>query len=194
MGLAFNYLTVIKGQKIYPTIGACQALTSVTDHRSGSKVDPMAAQVAAQAREYERLSQAHRSRQRQKNASVAATRAPSSNNDTTTSPSSFSSDDENEKEGSGSTTAFYLATSLPTKYNSKPVRCIHCKASLHTHPLAVNYFCQRCFQITSLLKKEEGDSVEGKIMDVEDNAGEEVGRYPIGKVSSDGKAHFRGWR
>ena len=46
-----------------------------------------------------------------------------------------------------------------------------------------------------MLKREDGDDLEEeKIMDVEDNAGEEVGRYPIGKVSSDGKAHFRGWR
>ena len=84
--------------------------------------------------------------------------APSCNNDITTSPSSSSSNDEKEQEGSDSTTAFLLPCDTPPHAVQQQMHSLN--ANLHTHPLAVNYFCQTCFQITSMLKREDGDDLE----------------------------------
>ena len=155
-------------------------------------------QLAAQAREYERLSRAHRSNKQQqekhtlKAAAMARAAISSSSNYDDNDSTSSSSNVYNNKEKDGRANDFYLATPYQTQYNTQSVRCIHCTASLHTHPIAENYFCQKCCQITLIRKSED---VSGSMkMDSDDSDDKGVGRYPIGTVSG-GLAnwHCRGW-
>ena len=126
-----------------------------------ARVDPL----TAQAIEYERFSQAHRQQ--------ASAESSSSN---TSNTAGTTTDKEKKKDDDADISKFYLATPFPTEYNTKPVRCFNCNICLHTHPLAANYFCQTCCQISTVAitgRKGDADAAEEKMADKEDYGGEE---------------------
>ena len=128
-----------------------------------ARVDPL----TAQAIEYERFSQAHRQQ----------ASAESSSSNTSNTAGTTTTDKEKKKDDADSDVSkFYLATPFPTEYNTKPVRCFNCNICLHTHPLAANYFCQTCCQISTVAitgRKGDADAAEEKMADKEDYGGEE---------------------
>ena len=151
-------------------------------------IDPQDPLILAQARELERLSQEHKSAAQSLNDDRGNTAYPPSRNinsfDVVATPSTPPIDDlkpaakKSSDSSSSSSEAFYLATPQSTHYNTQPVICSHCQAPLHTHPLALNYFCQQCCRVTRkdehpqgqvAQKSEWGESrYEEKMMEGED--------------------------
>ena len=97
---------------------------------------------AAQAAEYERLSEAHRRSVSGKNNSSSG-----------------------KKEKSTQVKSYYLALPYQTQQFVKSVFCTTCNCSLYTIPVAKMFFCQTCGSISSVPRQ---GYEEGKIQDAED--------------------------
>lgn len=96
---------------------------------------------AAQAAEYERLSEAHRRSMSVKNSSSG------------------------RKEKSTKVKSYYLALPYQTQQFVKSVFCTTCNCPLYTIPVAKKFFCQTCGSISSVPRQ---GYEEGKIQDAED--------------------------
>jgi len=96
---------------------------------------------AAQAAEYERLSEAHRRSMSAKNSSSG------------------------KKEKSTKVKSYYMALPYQTQQFVKSVFCTSCNCSLYTNPVAKSFFCQFCGSISSVPRQ---GYEEGKIQDAED--------------------------
>ena len=160
---AREYLRITQAQHLPPplhiqvpsSVAAAPAAPSAQQQQQ-QVTDP----ILAQAIEYERLSQAHnRSRGTSSGSNGGSSKeSSSSSGDKKKSGDGAdnSSPDSKQHVASSATTAandaitepFFLATPIVTQYNTRAVTCVHCKLILYTHPLALNYFCQRCCQIT----------------------------------------------
>jgi len=129
-------------------------------------IDPQDPLILAQARELERISHERKLSAAQTlndGRGSNTTAYPPSRNinsfDVVATPSTPPLDDlkpaakKSSDSSSLSSESFYLATPQCTQYNTQPVICSHCQAPLHTHPLALNYFCQQCCRVT---RKDEG--------------------------------------
>ena len=70
--------------------------------------------------------------------------------------------------------AYYSANPSRTQYLTKPVKCSKCFANLYTHPLAQNFCCHFCCQM-SLVREDVGNEWDEKMADPDD--GEVLNAY-----------------
>ena len=154
---------------------------TVTNSGSVSSGSNYSSIADAQAREYERLSQAHRQRLADEDMcrSMPSESSPENSGDGSSScptedpDGSQNSDDDASKSKERVSTfnqhdEYHLATFFRTTWNTKRVQCQNCQLSLYTSPLANQFFCQTCSDITCVEHQDLETRCEEKMQDMDD--------------------------
>ena len=152
---------------------------SVMDNGSISSGSNYSSIADSQAREYERLSQAHSqilsdedmarsmsSESSPENSGVAPPPRPAEDPDN--SQGNNDDDSKNKEKTRNRQDEYYLATVFRTTWNTKRVACQHCDLDLYTNPLANQFFCQNCCEITGVEHQDMDTRCEEKMQDVDD--------------------------